>query len=340
MIKVLIVDDSSFMRVKIRKCLETDPNIKIAGIARDGLDAVNKTMALKPDVITMDVNMPKMSGIAAVEHIMEKCPTPIIMVSTFTQHGAKETIEALNKGAIDYINKDELSSEILLKKIYLAMDATFKPLTPEKKNDHIPPFPQQQIENKFSIVGIGISTGGPRALSQFMPHISPDIQASILIAQHMPPTFTQSLAQRLNAECKIKVKEAENQELIRPGYAYICPGGMHMLVEKKDTISLIPKGRFPNYHFVPSADLLMASISKIYGPNALCIIMTGMGSDGLEGIKVARENKSYVIAQSQSSSTIYGMPKAIISNNLQDEIVHLDDMSQRINQLCSKDTSM
>ena len=133
MIKVLIVDDSSFMRVKIRKCLETDPNIKIAGIARDGLDAVNKTMALKPDVITMDVNMPKMSGIAAVEHIMEKCPTPIIMVSTFTQHGAKETIEALNKGVIDYINKDELSSEILLEKISLAMDATFKPLTPEKR---------------------------------------------------------------------------------------------------------------------------------------------------------------------------------------------------------------
>lgn len=333
MIKVLIVDDSSFMRVRIRNCLEIDPNIKIVGIARNGIDAIEKAMTLKPDVITMDINMPKMSGIAAVEHIMEKCPTPIIMVSSYTQHGAKETIEALNKGAIDYINKDELSSHLLLEKIYLAKDVIFKPL-PSKVEDHEAP---KNIEKSFSIVGIGISTGGPRALSHFMPRISPDINAGILIAQHMPPTFTQSLAQRLDIECKIRVKEAEDQEPIQPGYAYICPGGMHMVVQKKGIISLLPKEQFPRHHFVPSADLLMASISKVYGANALCIIMTGMGSDGLEGVRIAKENNSYIIAQSQSSSTIYGMPKAIISNNLQDEILHLDDIGDRINQLCSND---
>jgi len=336
MIKVLIVDDSSFMRVNIRRYLEIDPNIKVVGIARNGIDAIEKTIALKPDVITMDMNMPKMSGITAVEHIMEKCPTPIIMISSLTRHGAKETIEALNKGAIDYIDKNELSSHLLLEKIYLAKNATFKSFQPKTEDHQVP----KSIEKSFSIVGIGISTGGPRALSYFMPRVSPDINAGILIAQHMPPTFTQSLAQRLDMECKIRVKEAEDQEPIQPGYAYICPGGMHMVVKQKGIISLLPKKKFPKHHFVPSADLLMASISEVYGANALCIIMTGMGSDGLEGVKIAKKNKSYIIAQSQNSSTIYGMPKAIISNNLQDEILHLNDIGNRINQLCGKDMTV
>lgn len=331
MIKVLIVDDSSFMRVRIRECLEENPNIKVVGIARNGIDAIQKTMTLKPDVITMDINMPKMSGITAVEHIMAECPTPIIMISSFALDGAKETVEALNKGAIDYINKDELSAAILAEKIYLAKDAVIDHHTSEKRvNDSV----KDPLYRDFSIIGIGISTGGPKALNRFIPLIMPDIRASILIAQHMPPLFTRSLAERLDAESKIRVKEAQDQELIMPGYAYICPGGMHITVEQRGVISLYEKKDYPKHHFTPSADLLMASISKVYGPEALCMIMTGMGSDGLEGIRIAKENKSYIIAQSQNSSTIYGMPKAIISNNLQDEILHLDDIADRINLLC------
>lgn len=331
MIRVLIVDDSSFMRVKIRECLEPDPNITVVGIARNGVDAIDKAILLKPDVITMDINMPKMSGVTAVEHIMKICPTSIIIISSLEKYTAKEILNALNKGAIDYIGKDELTSNLLIEKIHLIKDAAFQPNVDKAVENG----PTRVMENSFSIVGIGISTGGPKALSKFLPQILPNINASILIAQHMPPLFTQSLAERLDAESQIGVKEAQDGEALRPGYAYICPGGMHMLVEERGIISLYSKEAFPGYHFTPSADLLMASISNIYGSMALCIIMTGMGSDGLEGIKRAKKNKSYIIAQSQSSSTIYGMPKAVITNALQDEILHLNDMAKRINQLCA-----
>lgn len=336
MIKVLIVDDSSFMRVKIRGCLEKDPDIKVVGIARNGIEAIQKAIDLKPDVITMDINMPKMSGTEAVAQIMKKCQIPIIVISSLAKHSVRETIEALNRGAIDYINKDELSSEILIEKIHLTKDVVLQTKIRKALDNR----PIKVLKNNFSAVAIGISTGGPKALSKLIPHIQADINASILIAQHMPPVFTQSLAERLDGESKIRVKEAEDKESLKPGHAYICPGGMHMLVEDKDVISLYPKEDFSKYHFCPSADLLMASISNTYGSSSLCIVMTGMGADGLEGAKIAKRNKSYIIAQSESSSTIYGMPKAIVSNELQDEILHLDDMANRINELCKKRTNL
>lgn len=348
MIKVLIVDDSSFMRVKIRSFLETDPDIKVIGIARNGLDAVEKTHILMPDVITMDINMPDLSGIQAVERIMRECPTRILMVSSLAFDGAAETVEALEMGAVDYIHKDSMTEKSLIDKIRMALDAVITPeascldntssagedTKPGKKEgpsiERVPP------KNSFRLVAIGISTGGPRALANIIPQISPDIRASIVIGQHMPAAFTKPLADRLNKESRVRVKEAEDGELLFPGYVYICPGGMHMKLQKKDVISLYPKENFHEYHYCPSADLLMSSASLTYGKNALLIIMTGMGSDGLEGIKTAREQGSYVLAQSEETSTIYGMPKAIISNNLQDEIVHLNQVADKINRLCSE----
>lgn len=331
MIRVLVVDDSSFMRVKIKTHLESAADIKVVGIARNGRDAIEKALLLKPDVITMDINMPNMSGIEAVEHIMNKCPTPIIMISTLTGDGAQETIEALEKGAIDYIHKDELNDEILVAKIRIAHSAAINctPITADGPHE-------SNIKKHFSIVGIGISTGGPRALTDFLPKISKNINASIVIAQHMPPVFTKTLAERLDSISDIMIKEAEDGEVLIPGWAYICPGGMHMLIENNNTISLYPKEEFPQYRFTPSADLLMKSMSELYGDKALCIIMTGMGSDGLEGIKAAKVSGSYVLSQSEASCTIYGMPKAVISEKLQDEIVHLNNMAARINDLCKE----
>lgn len=355
MIKVLIVDDSSFMRLRIRKLLETSNQIKVVGIARDGMDALRKTMIFKPDVITMDINMPDTSGIEAVELIMKQCPTPIIMVSQLTYEGAYEAIEALEKGAVDYIHKDQLSEKDLIEKILIAKDAklnigmatTPKPSIPivlDKKD--VPPAvdfkPQRSIvsstvQRPFSIVGIGISTGGPSALAKLLPKISPDIPASIVIAQHMPAAFTKPLAERLNKITNIIVKEAEEGEQLKPGHAYICPGGKHIMIEQRGIVSLYDKANFEGYHFCPSASLLMSSISKVYGDNALCVIMTGMGSDGLEGVAEAKKNGSYIIAQSENSSVIFGMPRAIINNNLQDEILHLDHIADRINELCLKE---
>jgi two-component system chemotaxis response regulator CheB len=422
MIKLLIVDDSTFMRVKIRNLLESEPEIKIVGIARDGRDAVKKTLILKPDVITMDINMPDISGIEAVEMIMEKCPTPIIMISSLSYSGSKITLEALEKGAVDFIHKDQLSEEILINKIFVANSAKLgttctktgstidiasktdlkhdidklsdtgsdvvKPSDISKKKvskkkqttiDIIHPdeslinlenvrakstyreietsdefidisipkistyddsseIPEDSLtaNRKFSIIGIGISTGGPKALSHLLPNISPDIPASIVIAQHIPAAFSKPLAERLDGASNITVKEAEDGEFLIPGYAYLCPGGKHMVIEHTGFITLYDKEIFPNHHFCPSASILMSTIARAYADKALCIIMTGMGSDGLEGIAEARKSGSYIMAQSENSSTIFGMPKAIISNNLQHEIVHLDRMAERINKLCVK----
>ncbi|MBP7175975.1 MAG: chemotaxis response regulator protein-glutamate methylesterase [Thermoclostridium sp.] len=352
MIKVLIVDDSSFMRVKIRYLLESSPDIKVIGIASNGLEAVEKVPVLKPDVITMDINMPGFSGIQALERIMRECPTPVIMVSSLSYDGAEETIEALEKGAVDYIHKDTMTETNLVEKIRMVTEAVIN-ITPVSRSDNsslkqfgkLKPrtagIPEKETyselilsQKPFRLVAIGISTGGPRALAHFIPQISADIHSSIVIGQHMPPTFTKPLAERLNKESRIRVKEAEAGEVLLPGYAYICPGGMHMKLEEKGVFTLYPKESFREYHYCPSADLLMASASQAYGKSALCIVMTGMGADGMEGIKVARAKGSYVLAQSEETSTIYGMPKAIISNNLQDEIVHLNQVAERINQLC------
>lgn len=329
MIKVLVVDDSSFMRVHIKTLLESDNDIKVIGIARTGSEAIDKTSTLKPDVITMDINMPDMSGIDAVEHILRKHPIPIVMISSLTFEGAKETIEALNKGAVDYINKTQLTKETLIAKIRMAVKATVS-LPVCQLNDHAP---APLVNRSFSIIGIGISTGGPKALSKFIPEISPDIPAGIVIAQHMPPVFTKSLAERLDADSKIKVKEAEDGDLLQLGCAYILPGGMHGELKACGTISLHPKEAFPQQHYIPSVDLLMSSIAKAYGDQALCIIMTGMGSDGMQGIKEARKLGCYIMAQSENSSTIYGMPKSIVTNNLHDEIIPLEEIGYRINQL-------
>lgn len=337
MIKVLIVDDSAFMRMTIRKMLETDPDIKVIGVARNGVEAVKKTISLKPDVITMDITMPDMDGIEAVENIMAKNPTPIIMISATTNAGARATVSALEKGAVDYISKEELNTDILLKKIRLAADINNRMGKASDKysniNDTQPPA-NDKVGQNFSVVGIGISTGGPKALNQVLPLLNTNLSAGILIAQHMPPLFTRSLAERLDSVSKVKVKEAQDGEKILPGNVYICPGGMHMAVERPGVITLYPKSKF-DYLYVPSVDLLMSSIGNIYGKEGLCIIMTGMGSDGLEGIKSAKKRGCYVLAQSEASSTIYGMPKAIIENNLQDEIVDLKNMAERINCLCS-----
>lgn len=349
MIKVLVVDDSSFMRVKIRSFLEACPDIKVIGIARNGLDAVERARTLKPDVITMDINMPDISGIQAVEMIMQECPTPVIMISSLAYDGAAETVEALERGAVDYIHKDTMTEKGLIEKIYLAKDAlihipststqthsttviTGAKAAPQKVS--VDPVPVICTKG-FRLVAIGISTGGPRALATIIPKLSPNIRSSIVIGQHMPAAFTKPLAERLDKESMIRVKEAEDGETMLPGHVYICPGGMHIKFDKKDVISLYPKEQYREYHYCPSADLLMTSAALTYGSNALCIIMTGMGSDGMEGIKVARAQGSYVLAQSEETSTIYGMPKAVISNNLQDEILHLEQMAERINQLCS-----
>jgi len=335
LIKVLITDDSAFMRMRIRSLLETDPNIKVVGVARNGMEAVEKVHALHPDIVTMDIVMPQMSGIEAVERIMATRPTPIILISSLTGQEVELTLRALENGAIDYVSKEQLSEDTLLKKIYMAFESnaygTAQKKQPGEYKAIHSDFPSK---SGYAIVCIGISTGGPKALAEVIPNIKPDIAASIVIAQHMPPVFTKSLAQRLDSISAVPVIEARHNQALQPGCVYICPGGMNIAVEKRDVISLYPKEMF-DYIYAPSVNLLMETAGNTYGPEALCVIMTGMGSDGLEGIQKAKKAGSYVIAQSASTCTVFGMPKAIIQHGLHDEIVDLDSIASRINVLCS-----
>jgi len=335
LIKVLIVDDSAFMRVKIRSIIESDPNMRVIGVARNGLEAVEKVKTLQPDVVTMDILMPRMSGIEAVEMIMKERPTPILLISALTREGINDTIKALEMGAIDYIQKDQLQQHILIEKIYTISKGSISSGKQKKDKQQVQNYILPELTvNNFSIVCIGVSTGGPKALAEVIPYIRPSISAPIVIAQHMPPLFTRFLAERLNSISEIPVMELEDNQQLLPGHAYICPGGMNIAIEKRDLAFLYPKEKF-NYAHSPSVDLLMKTAGKIYGANALCVIMTGMGADGLEGIREARKSGSYVIAQSESTCTIYGMPKAIIQNNLHNEIADLENIADRINMLCS-----
>jgi len=336
LIKILIVDDSAFMRVKIRSIIESQPNMRVIGVARNGFEAVEKVQTLQPDVVTMDILMPQMSGIEAVEMIMKVRPTPILVISALTREGINDTIKALEKGAVDYIQKDQLQKDILIEKINAVVKGgILPPKQPEKSKPKNRVSPSEVLtKNNISIVCIGISTGGPKALADVIPNIQPAISAPIVIAQHMPPVFTKFLAERLSAISKIPVMELENNQQLLPGHAYICPGGMNVAIENIGTASLYPKEKF-NYTYSPSVDLLMQTAGQTYGANTLCIIMTGMGSDGLDGIMEAKKHGSYVIAQSESTCTIYGMPKVIIDNKLHDEIVDLEDIADRINALCS-----
>ncbi len=336
LIKVLIADDSAFMRMRIRSIIESDPHIKVVGVARDGIEAVEKVHALRPDIVTMDIVMPRMSGIEAIEKIMATCPTPVILISSLTNEEVELTLRALENGAIDYMPKEQLSEDALLKKIYMAIESNAYGATQkEQSNEYKAAHSALPSKSGYAIVCIGISTGGPKALAEVIPNIKPDIAVPIVIAQHMPPIFTKSLAQRLDSIAAMPVIEAHHNQALQPGHVYICPGGMNIAIEKRDVISLYPKDMF-DYIYAPSVDLLMESVGNTYGPEALCIIMTGMGSDGLEGIQKAKKAGSYVIAQSASTCTVFGMPKAIIQQGLHDEIVDLDNIASRINALCAR----
>lgn len=336
LIKVLIADDSAFMRMQIRSLIETDPNIKVVGVARNGMEAVEKVHALRPDIVTMDIIMPRMSGIEAVERIMATCPTPVILISSLADNEVELTLRALEYGAIDYISKDQLSKDILLKKIYMAIESN-----PYVINQKKQPSEDKAVhgalpsKGSYAIVCIGISTGGPKALAEVIPNIKPDIAAPIVIAQHMPPIFTKNLAQRLDSISAVPVIEAQNNQVLQPGHVYICPGAMNIAIERRNIVSLYPKDMFDYIH-APSVDLLMETAGNTYGPETLCIIMTGMGSDGLAGIQKAKKAGSYIIAQSASTCTVFGMPKAIIQHGLHDEIVDLDNIASRINALCAR----
>jgi Chemotaxis response regulator containing a CheY-like receiver domain and a methylesterase domain len=352
-IKVLVVDDSAFMRMMVKDILERG-GIDVLDTARDGYEAVNKADKLMPDVITMDVDMPKVDGIAAVKEIMEKNPRPIIMLSALTTKAASETFKALRYGAIDFIPKPSSSYDIkkiekeLIDKVIAATRiemSTLRLRSLKGVERGVVKGRWKETDKEISIV-IGGSTGGPSAFEQIIPLLPGNIPASIISVQHMPPgNFMDCMARRLDKRSEIGVKVAKNFEILKRGKVYFAPGGMHLAVSK---FSIFPGARRSVYTgggdanmtlyrddpplnaVKPSVDITMKSAVSTYGKNTIGVLLTGMGSDGAVGMEEIRDCGGRTIACDEDTSLIFGMPKAAIELGVVDEIVPLYDIAERI----------
>lgn len=347
-IKVLVVDDSAFMRKVITDFLSKHPQIEVVGTARNGKDALEKISSLRPNVVTMDVEMPVMNGLEALKTIMENAPLPVVMLSSTTKEGAENTILAMQYGAVDFVTKPSGNisldlykvKEQLIEKVVLASRANLRGI---KKRDFSQttasyrPVSYSRIEvqpstKRKKIVCIGTSTGGPRALQQVLTHLPKQIAAPIVIVQHMPKGFTKSLAQRLDSLCEISVKEVEHQEELKQGTAYIAPGGAHFTVvpSSRSLVAHLDYSPPRNGHR-PSVDVLFESVSELQEYEKIAVIMTGMGADGTAGLKVLKE-KGYTkaIAESEETAVVFGMPKAAIATQLVDDVVPLEQIADTI----------
>ncbi|TDQ39667.1 protein-glutamate methylesterase/protein-glutamine glutaminase [Aureibacillus halotolerans] len=350
-IRVLIVDDSAFMRKLIRSFLESHPDIEIVDIARNGEDAVEKAKRHRPDVMTMDVEMPVKNGLEAVSEIMAQSPCAIIMLSSVTIKGAELTIDAMQRGAIDFVQKPsgaisldlDLVKDELVQKVVQAASANpvYKQPVVKQKPPKVTikqPEPVRRMRTgraqQPELIVIGSSTGGPRALAAVLTNLPKDFQTPIVIVQHMPPGFTGSLAKRLHQQSRITVKEASHAELLKKGHAYIAPGGVHLVIERVGSSLAACLSTAPPLHrHRPSVDVLCLSVAKL-GIASTSVILTGMGKDGTKGVRALKEQgRHYCIAQSKRTSIIHGMPGSIIQSELHDEETDIDKVAD---SLCQK----
>ncbi len=353
-VKVLITDDSIFMRKLLSDLLDKHPLIEVVATAKNGIEALGKIRECSPDVVTLDVEMPQMNGLQALEKIMKDYPVPTIMLSSTTSEGSLNTIIAMEQGAVDFVAKPSGSisldihkvKEELIKKILLASKTNPKSLKPHfKKEEKV--LSTKEAYSKidlFEIPGttleplvcIGTSTGGPRALQTILTKLPKSFPAPVFIVQHMPKHFTKSLASRLDSMSEMAVVEAAHNQKVEAGTAYIAPGDYHMEVIKRRgnmIIQLLDSPPLKGHR--PSVDTLFASISRLENYQKVAVILTGMGNDGSDGlkqIKLKGMESTLAIAESEDSSIVFGMPKAAIQTGFIDEVLHLDDVAQRIQQ--------
>ncbi len=339
-IRVLVVDDSAFMRKIIPDMLNEDSSIEVIATAKDGKDAFKKVMELKPDVVTLDVEMPGMDGLQTLGYIMSEQPTPVIMLSAYTPQGAETTIKSLQYGAVDFVCKPsgEISLDIkkvqaeLVEKIKAAKNidtSTVKFLLP----DNSEPAKKEKItarKNELLVI-IAASTGGPRALTEVVPNIPRDLPAAFLIIQHMSEGFTKTLAERLNSLSMIQIKEAEHGEVIKAGNAYLAPGDYHMEISKSGDEYCIDLNQKPSRLGVrPCADMTFFSAAKVFGGKIIGVVLTGMGKDGTAGAEMIRQKNARIIAQDKETSVIYGMPKSVAEKGYVDRVLPITSIAAAI----------
>ena len=352
-IRVLIVDDSAFMRKAIRQMLETDSAIEVIGAARDGQEGLDMCIELKPDVVTMDIEMPRMNGIQATEEIMSKSPCPILMLSSLTTDGAKATLDALDKGAVDYIPKNLARSALDVIKVQEELITKIKAVSskghalsamgsPQVARVYTPPpvvaerskMPQRSIHatQKVAVIVIGASTGGPKAIQHILPSIPVEINIPILVVVHMPEAFTGPFATRMDSICDYNVREAKNNDRLEAGTVLVAPGGLQTRLKRLGSIDVaveVSDGPADQV-YKPSVDITMDSVGKVFPGRSLGVILTGMGQDGLNGIKVIKSSGGKVMAQDEATSVVYGMPKAVVDAGLADKIVPLESIAGEI----------
>ncbi|MEX5342755.1 chemotaxis response regulator protein-glutamate methylesterase [Pseudomonas sp. I2] len=371
-VKVLVVDDSGFFRRRVSEILSADSTIQVVGTATNGREAIDQALALKPDVITMDYEMPMMDGITAVRHIMQRCPTPVLMFSSLTHEGARVTLDALDAGAVDYLPKNfedisrnpEKVKQLLCEKVHTLSRSNRRfggfatPAAAVAPTSHAPlgspasPAPARAAaptpasrpaaaaashapapkRKPYKLVAIGTSTGGPVALQRVLTQLPASFPAPIVLVQHMPAAFTKAFAERLDKLCRISVKEAEDGDVLRPGLALLAPGGKQMMIDGRGTVKILPGDERLNYK--PCVDITFGSAAKSYGDKVLSVVLTGMGADGREGARLLKQGGSTVWAQDEASCVIYGMPMAIVKANLADAVYSLDEIGKHLVEAC------
>lgn len=336
-IRVLVVDDSSFIRRTIIKMFENHPDIKIIDVAADGEMAITMVKELRPDVVTLDVQMPVLDGIAALERIMRECPVPVVMLSSLTGKGGDQTLRALELGAVDFIDKSSAGGPMefatlfneLTSKLLVAAKVDLNKLgTIFDTKTELVQSPKKPSPSQIEAVLIGISTGGPPALQAILSALPAAFPCPILIVQHMPVGFTASLAERLNRTCAIAVREAQNGESLLPGTVYVAPGGTHLKIKRNDTglIAKLDDQPVTTLHH-PSVDVLLESAAETCGSKAVAFILTGMGKDGAVGAQLLKRAGGKVVVESEKSAIVFGMPKAVMDVVKVDEVVHLSQVA-------------
>jgi two-component system chemotaxis response regulator CheB len=340
--QVLVVDDSIFMRKLITDLITENPLYSVIATAKNGREAVEKTKLHKPDVVTMDVEMPEMDGLQALKIIMKEVPTPVIMLSNLTKEGANETIQALEWGAVDFVKKPSGSisldmhkvKQLLFEKLYIAVNSKVRNSGLHSIIDRKAPHTKKLTHVGFNqIVALGTSTGGPRALQQVISNIPEAFPAPIVIVQHMPPNFTKSLAQRLDAISNIRVIEAEDGMPLEASTAYIAPGGFHMTIYKdrdKSYCLRTSKDDLRSGHR-PSVDMMFESLLPFTELNKYVVLMTGMGNDGAKGMQaLKRAGAISTIAESEETCIVYGMPRAAVELLCVDHILPLQKIAEQL----------
>ncbi len=351
-IRVLIVDDSGVMRKILSDIIQQDEELEVIETAANGIEAIEKVASFRPHVITMDVNMPKMNGILAVEHIMKSYPTPIVMISSVTQYGAEVTLKALELGAVDFIAKpsgdisldiESLREEIISKvktaskiKVVRTVSKSVRSMRGSTRAlklnaRHISKLYAPSPTEGVSVVAIGSSTGGPQALNVILSALPIYFPCPILIVQHMPEKFTKELAKQLDQRTALKVVEAQDGDKIKTGMVYIAPGSHHMKVTPTGIIRLSRGEKVNGYR--PSVDVLMSSVSEVYGKKAVAVLLTGMGSDGAQGLYKIKQAQGKTLVQDEQTCTVFGMPKAAIELGGVDYIVPLPLIARRLMDL-------